>query len=466
MHNTAILWFRNDLRLHDNEALVEAIDKATFVVPVYVFDPRVFKGKTRFGFDKISKFRTKFILEAVANLRYNLQQIGADLIIRIGHPEEEVYQLAKECKSSWVYCNRERTQEELDIQDALENNLWTIGQELRYARGKMLYHTADLPFPISQVPDTFTAFRKEVEDFVTIRSPYPTPTQIQLPDLPLDRGVMPTLDTFDKEHVEVVHIENKNFIGGETEGLRHFDNYLWQNKLALTYKDDRDGLLGWDFSTKLSAWLAHGCISPKYVIEQIQKFETEVTKNKSTYWIHFELMWRDYFRLMGKKYGNLIFQLSGIKQDKQSISRVDLSLFDLWAKGNTGIPFIDANMRQLNTTGYMSNRGRQNVASFLVKDLHLDWRLGAEYFESMLIDYDPCSNYCNWNYITGIGNDPREDRYFNVMTQALKYDGDGTFVRYWLPFLREVPIEMVHILDTVTRDRYNYPRPVVNLQYD
>lgn len=101
-------------------------------------------------------------------------------------------------------------------------------------------------------------------------------------------------------------------------------------------------------------------------------------------------------------------------------------------------------MRQLNQTGFMSNRGRQNVASFLVKDLKISWLMGAEYFESLLIDYDPCSNYGNWNYIAGVGNDPREDRYFNILTQSKRYDPQGDFIKYWLPELEKVPSQYIH----------------------
>jgi deoxyribodipyrimidine photo-lyase len=144
--------------------------------------------------------------------------------------------------------------------------------------------------------------------------------------------------------------------------------------------------------------------------------------------------------------------------------------FQSWAKGRTGMPFVDANMRELNATGFMSNRGRQNVASFLVNDLQLNWLAGAEYMESMLVDYDVCSNYGNWAYVAGVGADPRKDRYFNVMTQALRYDPEGDFVRHWIPALREVSGEKVHYafdlnplkLQTLgVKIGQDYPAPVV-----
>ncbi|MBC7886204.1 MAG: DASH family cryptochrome [Saprospiraceae bacterium] len=443
MDNIAIVWFRNDLRLHDNEMLTDAIQKAKFVLPLYVFDPGIFTGTTSFGFEKTAKFRTKFILESVEDLRKQLRLKGSDLIIRIGKPEEEIFIIAKEYKSSWVYCNRERTDEEVKVQDRVEKKLWTIGQELRFCRGKMLYYTADLPFPISQVPDTFSGYRKEIEYSVPLRKPLPVPEAIPFPDFKDDRGVLPTLADFSKGDLPADHIENQNFKGGETEGLKHLNHFVWETNQIASYKDTRNQLLGWSFSTKLSAWLSTGCLSPKYVIEQKLKFEEKVIKNESTYWLYFELLWRDYFRLMGKKYENRIFQPRGISHHDPGGS-VDYALFGLWATGMTGVPFIDANMRQLNSTGFMSNRGRQNVASFLVKDLNIKWLMGAEYFESLLLDYDPCSNYGNWNHIAGVGNDAKDDKYYNILAQSRKYDPEGKFIKYWIPELRPIPAHMVH----------------------
>jgi len=172
-----IMWFRQDLRLHDNEALFDALKHGEEVIPIYVFDERVFKGLTKYGFPKTGKFRAKFIIESVQDLRENLRKIGSDLLVRIGKPEQVIFEIAQQAKTSWVFCNRERTAEEVAVQDALEKKLWSVGQELRFSRGKMLYYTADLPFPVTHTPDIFTHFRKEVERFTPIREVLPTPKQ-------------------------------------------------------------------------------------------------------------------------------------------------------------------------------------------------------------------------------------------------------------------------------------------------
>jgi deoxyribodipyrimidine photo-lyase len=469
MKRRAIVWFRNDLRLHDNEAITNALRMADEVIPVYVFDERIFMGQTRFGFAKTGKYRARFILESIEDLKQNLKKIGSDLVIRTGKPEEILAEMAKSYHTSWVFCNRERTKEEVGVQDALEKSLWENGIELIYTRGKMLYHTQDLPAPIQHIPDVFTAFRKENENITKIRPPLPTP--IRMPALPneVEVGNIPSLIDFGHEPFETN--TNAAFAGkgGETEGIKRLNYYLWETNAAATYKQTRNGLIGSDYSTKFSAWLATGCLSPKYIYAELKRYEKERTSNESTYWIFFELLWRDFFRLMGKKHGNRIFLKGGTHNKPLKHLRNNQEMFAVWAEGRTGVPFIDANMRELAETGFMSNRGRQNVASFLVRDLKVNWQMGAEYFESQLLDYDPCSNWCNWNYVAGVGSDPREDRYFNILTQAKNYDMNGDFVRIWCPELKDVPKEFIHRPDLLTnaqKQAYKmgqYPKAVVKI---
>ncbi len=468
-----IVWFRQDLRLHDNEAFTHALQSGEEVVPVYVFDERMFKGKTRFGFPKTGNFRAQFIIDSVKDLRESLRRLGSDLYVRIGKPEEEIYEIARQGKTSWVFCNRERTQEEVQVQDALERNLWSVGQEIIYSRGKMLYYTQDLPFPVTHTPNGFTHFRKEVERFVPIREPLPTIDQTFKPlGMDLEAGDIPSLSDFGLEDFEYDKRTVLPFKGGETEALRRLHYYLWETDLIKEYKKTRDGLIGGDYSSKFSPWLAQGCLSPKMIYSELKRYEAERGENKSTYWLFFELLWRDFFRLMGKKHGNRIFLKGGLNDDIDERWKNDKRLLQLWVEGRTGVPFIDANMRELALTGFMSNRGRQNVASFLAKDLHVNWQMGADYFESTLIDYDPCSNWCNWNYVAGVGADSREDRYFNILTQAQRYDPQGEYVKRWLPELDEVPCDKIHRPDMLSEEEQgdshirigaDYPKAMVSI---
>lgn len=444
----AIVWFRADLRLHDNEALTEALKAADEIYPVFVFDENIFQGIGRHGFKKIGAFRAKFILESVDDLRKNLQKHGINLILRYGNPEDEILKIALEIKSSWVFGMMERLPEEAIVQNKLEKNLWGIGQELRLFRGKMLYYTQDLPFPVAHTPDTFTTFRKEVEKITPIREPLPIPEHFKSWTAEVDCGEILSLQSMGFEEMPNESRAVLNFKGGETAALERLNYYLWETNLVKTYEESRNGLIGSDFSTKFSPWLAQGCLSPKLIYSELQKFEKERGSNKSTYWLYFELLWRDYFRLIGKKYGAKIFLKNGLFGKMPKSTASDSEKLRCWIEGKTGQPFIDANMLELKLTGFMSNRGRQNVASYLVNDLKLNWQLGAEYFEYQLIDYDPCSNWVNWLYVAGLGNDPREDRYFNPVTQSRRYDAQGAYIKLWLTQLKDVPAEEIHELDS------------------
>ncbi|MBK6785764.1 MAG: deoxyribodipyrimidine photo-lyase [Saprospiraceae bacterium] len=194
--------------------------KKVQIIPVYVFDERIFKGKTSYGFDKIQSFRTQFIIESVEDLRKNLRIRGADLLVRMGKPEEIIFELAKTLKTQWVYCNRERTYEEVMVQDKLEHHLWTIGQEIRYTRGKMLYYTSDLPFPITQTPESFTAFRKEVEKIIPVRKPVPVPETVPYMEM-VDPGIIPDLDYFGKKILLKIILKTITFAAAKVRVLRN-----------------------------------------------------------------------------------------------------------------------------------------------------------------------------------------------------------------------------------------------------
>jgi deoxyribodipyrimidine photo-lyase len=165
---------------------------------------------------------------------------------------------------------------------------------------------------------------------------------------------------------------------------------------------------------------------------EIKRYEEQYGANESTYWLVFELLWRDYFHLMMEKHPKQFFYINGIQQQSGlTFSHSDFD-FENWKQGKTQNDFVNANMLELKYTGFMSNRGRQNVASYLIHDLKLDWRMGAAYFEEFLIDYDVSSNWCNWAYIAGVGNDPRNGRAFNLDKQAKTYDPDSEYRQLWL----------------------------------
>lgn len=466
-----LIWYRNDLRLHDHEPLQDALKDGAQVIPVYCFDPRHF-GTTSFGFSKTGSFRAKFLLESVADLRRSLQRLGSDLIIRWGQPETIVPALAKDLKVDAVSWHEEVTSEEATVEEDIVNQLDALKIPVQTFWGATLYHPDDLPFPITKLPEVFTKFRGKVERYSTIYDPFPAPQK--LPPLPsgLDIGALPALAKLGAEAVLQDDRAVLSFRGGETAGMKRLQHYIWDADCLKVYKETRNGLLGADYSSKFSAWLSLGCLSPRRIYQAVQEYEMERVKNDSTYWLVFELLWRDYFWFICAKHGDRVFYPSGLRGLKIDW-RQDWARFDAWRAGQTGYPLIDANMRELAATGFMSNRGRQNVASFLTKNLGIDWRMGAEWFESLLVDYDVCSNWGNWNYTAGVGNDARGFRYFNIPKQSKDYDPEGRYVKYWLPELQDLPVSKIHApwtLQAVEQKRFNlrlgvdYPNPVVDLQ--
>lgn len=425
------------MRIRDNEALYRAVDDFDEVIPIYVIDKSILEGEA-YGSAKTGAFRMAFVLESLENLKRQLVGLGSDLIVEVGDPAAVVCKYAKEYAADAVYAHKEATKEEIDVEEDLKRSLDDTA--VKFFWGHTLYHVNDLPFEYTGVPDVFTAFRKKCEKYAEIRPEFPAPAKITSPQL--KTGEIPTLADLNLTPSG----EDRNpqlFTGGEDAAWERLNHYFWKTESLSSYKYTRNGLLGMDYSSKFSPWLAAGCISPRSIYFAVKRYEEMVKKNVSTYWMVFELIWRDYFRYVALKYGDKLFYSGGIKNEEPQW-KDDVDLLEKWKRGTTGVPFIDANMRELNETGFMSNRGRQNVASFLVKDLNQDWRKGAAYFEEKLVDYDVSSNWGNWAYVAGVGNDPREDRYFNIMTQAKRYDEKGEYVKHWIPELREVDPPYIH----------------------
>jgi deoxyribodipyrimidine photo-lyase len=223
-----------------------------------------------------------------------------------------------------------------------------------------------------------------------------------------------------------------SFHGGETAGHQWMKQWIWERDCLKTYKESRNGMVGSDYSSKLSPWLSAGCLSAVQVYWEIKKYEEERVANESTYWLFFEILWREFFRFVSRLNGPKLFWRSGIKEADGTRPKGDPKTLQRWKEGRTANDFVNANMIELAKSGWMSNRGRQNVASYLIHDLGQDWLAGARHFEELLLDYDPCSNYGNWMYLAGVGNDPRPNRAFNLEKQAEYYDPDSKFRNLWL----------------------------------
>lgn len=426
---TIVVWFKTDLRLHDNETLVKAIAQGDSIIPVYCFDEAHF-NISEYGFQKTGSFRAQFLLESLIDLDNNLRELGSGLVILKGKPEVEIPKIVSQYKANKVVAKREVAFEERQTESKVQEALFKVKCEFQTFSTSTLYHAEDLPFSIKDIPDVFTNFRKKTEKDAVIRPSFESPSSIKSPII--EPIKLPTLEELGLTFTKIDSRTAIVFEGGESKAIERLNHYFFESKCISNYKETRNGLIGTDYSSKFSAWLALGCISPRFIYRELQKYETEFGANDSTYWLVFELLWRDYFRFMMKKHQSNFFKQSGIKNNKLKLFSDNVQKLQNWIEGKTGIDFVDANMIELKLTGFMSNRGRQNVASYLCNDLKLDWRLGAAYFEEQLIDYDVCSNWGNWAYLAAVGNDPRDNRYFNIEKQAQTYDKNKKYRNLWL----------------------------------
>ncbi|QGN06108.1 DASH family cryptochrome [Halorhabdus sp. CBA1104] len=474
MSETAVVWLRRDLRVYDNPTLADACS-ADRVLPVYCFDPRrygprQFGGPASFEYDGIGAGRAQFEREAVADLREQLRDAGGDLLVRHGRPDEVVPDIVEHVDADRLHCQtlalpEERTREH-QLRAAVPDDLavtrhWT----------HTLHHVEDLPTPYDEMPDTFTPWRKAVENESHVRDPLDAPAVPPLPADTPEAGSIPDPDTL--EVLGDVPDDDRmalEFAGGETAAQDRLEEYVWESDSLREYKQTRNGLVGRDYSSKFSAWLNVGCLSPRNVYQTVQAYERERVANDSTYWLRFELRWRDFFQFQFAKYGGQFFRPGGIRERTDIHWRRDEAAFQRWQEGRTGVPFVDAAMRELAATGYVSNRARQNAASFLVHDLNIDWRWGGAHYEHHLLDYDPASNYGNWAYIAKVGNDSREGG-FDVLSQAERYDPGAEYITQWCPALdgliAEYAREPWRMNDREQRDRgvvlgEDYPEPMVD----
>lgn len=422
-----LVWFRNDLRVNDNASLSNAVLENESVIAVYCFDPRHFE-QNKFGFKKTEKFRAKFLIESVTGLKKNLEKLNIPLLIYYEKPENCIPEIIASTSINSVYYQEEWTSEELEVLENIRSKVSPL-TTFKASYNQFLFHPEDIPFAIESIPNVFTQFRNKCEKFVKVRTEFKI-TPMSQGNLALHKTGIPTLKTLGFTDFVEDSRTAFPFAGGEDEAMHRLSHYFWETKKLSVYKLTRNGLIGADFSSKFSPWLANGCISAKTIYWEIIKYEQQVDKNDSTYWLVFELIWRDYFKYVSIKNGNSIFKIGGIL-DNNYEWKTNQSAINNWINGTTQEPFVNANMIELQQTGWMSNRGRQNVASYFAKNLVLDWRIGAAYFEAMLIDYDVHSNYGNWMYVSGVGNDPR-DRKFNIKVQAANYDGQSKYQKLWL----------------------------------
>ncbi|MFQ3207434.1 MAG: deoxyribodipyrimidine photo-lyase [Glaciecola sp.] len=426
-------WFRKDLRIQDNLSLARMASQVDELVCIYIYhdEHNQHNINTLHKSEAIGKHRLNFLHQTLQDLDRSLGNLNHRLVVLSANSLEPIDVITETVKalnvthlgaewhcgfnerSDWQHCKDAVSELNPDIEFIQENS-------------STLFNASQFPFSIENMPATFSPFRKKIEKYCEVE-------QVNEPvvALPPMSDILAIENRVDVANLFVRPNYYENLSGGPGLAQQQLTHYLWSTDHIASYKETRNGLDGWDFSSKFSAWLALGCIGPRQIYAELCRYESERTKNDSTYWLFFELLWREFFHWHHFVHGKRLFAASGVQQIARS-TNFEHDTFLKWQQGQTGYPIVDACMRQLLETGYMSNRGRQLVASCFVHELGQDWRYGAKYFEYQLIDFDVASNWGNWQYLGGVGADPRGHRQFNLQKQTETYDPNNEFINQWL----------------------------------
>jgi deoxyribodipyrimidine photo-lyase len=403
--STVVVLFTRDLRVHDNPALHDAADTAKRVVPLFVADPAIHS----------SPRRQRFLVESLSDLRESLRHRGSDLVVREGDPVTEAVKVARDTGAVGITmaadASRHAARRERRLSEACQD------ERLSFHR----LHSISLVPPHALRPaggdhyKVFTPYWRAWQH-IPHRRELPPPRRLRLPDgvspgpLPSPAGVPGSI------------------AGGETAAREQLA--AWRS-LGPRYADIRDDLSA-DATSRMSAYLHLGCVSPVTVAAQVGDCEAYLR----------QLCWRDFYHQVLAAFPDLPRRPYRRGAVEEWVD--DRTALQAWQAGATGVPIVDAGMRQLAGEGWMHNRARLITASYLVKQLGLDWRDGAAWYAGLLVDADVANNSGNWQWVAGTGTDTRPYRRFNPIRQAHRFDPDGDYVRRWVPELGHVPGPAVH----------------------
>ena len=445
----ALVWFTRDLRLHDHPALRAALDRSEKVVCVFCFDERLLGGRNASG------PRTQFMLECLADLR---ERLDGKLVIRSGPPERELPALARELDAGEVHFSADSGPFARERWRRVRHALREAGVELCPHPG--LHAVDDLGAIATKAGKPYTVFSPFHRTWLELPRREPLGRPRAFGDLPsaLRTGRLPSLAALGLEDT----VENA-LPGGEGPARERLAAFLRDD--VRDYADNHDAL-GRDRTSRLSAYLHFGCLSPREI-------EARLPGGKGAEAFRRQLCWRDFYHHVLRHFPQ------NAREEFQERYRgaiewnEDDELFRAWCEGRTGFPLVDAGMRQLRREGWMHNRARLVVGSFLTKDLGIDWRAGERWFMRWLIDGDQANNNGNWQWIASVGVDPQPffRRIYNPARHMERYDPEGRYVRRYVPELERVPDEYLQAPHTMPEELQrqlgcvigvDYPAPVVD----
>lgn len=453
---TVIWWARRDLRLHDNDALKAALTHGGQVVPVFVLDPALLAAAD------VSEKRVAFLFGGLRSLDADLRARGSRLIVRRGEPLAELARLVAEAGAEAIYA---------------EADPWPYGRRrdaavaaalpLRLTPGVTVFPSDAVLKADGGAYTVFTPFSRAWKAL-----PQPTPAQLWAPleRLPAPPEALPSLPIPDAPTLPAA----VPFPPGEAEALRRLRAFAGGDAAAIrSYSDDRNRM-DLDGTSQLSPYLRFGMVSARRAavaaLHAMEKAADATARKGAETWLN-ELIWREFY--MAILYHFPFVLETAFREELRDIPwRNDGAEFAAWCEGRTGYPAVDAAMRQLVTTGWMHNRARMIVASFLVKDLLIDWRWGERFFMQHLVDGDPAANNGGWQWTAGVGTDAAPYfRVFNPSLQGAKFDPEGIYVRRWVPELARVPLKYLQEpwamplseqIKAGCRIGRDYPAPIVD----
>lgn len=427
-----LYWVSNDLRLDDNPALITASSRVDELIVVYA--PGRAWHESVWHKQPASPARWQFLYEGLRCMDSQLGRLGQRLLVSDSPAQPSIAACIAHYQPAEVITSVQAGWYERQ----LWNQLRAQFTEIRFTavHSHTLFDRDALPFDCSaaHLPRTFSAFRRLIES-TSLAAPKPAPGKLPPPPGDIEStpvaGFAPlTKPALPPACQNAAGPHDSGFItGGERAAQEQLASYF-SSAAPSHYKAVRNALDGWHHSTKFSPWLASGSLSARRIIAALRDYERRAGANESTYWIFFELLWREYFQWYAHAHGTSLFAIGGIR-NKRPVDDDNSDQLWRWQNGKTDFPIVNACMNQLRRTGYLSNRGRQLVASCFVNELGMDWRAGAAWFEYHLLDYDVASNWGNWQYLAGVGADPRGKRRFDLKKQADTYDPDGQFRARW-----------------------------------
>ncbi|WP_225832417.1 deoxyribodipyrimidine photo-lyase [Streptomyces sp. NK08204] len=440
----SVALFTADLRVHDNPALQAALKEAEHVVPLFVVDT----GIRRAGF--VAPNRAAFLADSLADLDAALRARGGRLVVRVGDVVEETCRVAAETGAATVHIAGGVSRYAARREDRLRAELAGDRRDLHLHDASLTAVPPGALTPAGRGSDHFAVFTPYFRQWerYPVRAVLPAPRTVPVPDVPSAR--LPAARALAPGPASPALPA-----GGESEARRRLRSWL-SGPLA-AYEDLHDDLAA-DATSRLSPYLHFGCLSPAELLHRARAQDST-----GAHAFVRQLAWRDFHHQVLAARPDAADHDYRPRHDRW---RRPAKEIDAWKEGRTGYPVVDAALRQLRHEGWMPGRARLLAASFLVKTLYVDWRVGARHFLDLLVDGDIANNQLNWQWVAGTGTDTRPNRILNPCVQARRFDPHGDYVRRWVPELRALDARTIHAvphLDDATRAGLDYPAPIVDL---